>query len=412
MPHERDNPLEQLSLEELHHRTSQKWRAHGSDLLPLWVAEMDVPLAPPVADALRHAIDIGDTGYAPRHGYAEAVAGFASTRWDWPDLPVTDTRVLPDVMTGIIEVLRVSTDPGDAVIVTTPVYAPFLSYVSHADRNIVEAPLTPTGRLDIDLIEATIARVQTAGGRCVVLLCNPHNPTGTVHTRSELESLARLTRDAGVRVLSDEIHGPLVLPGATFTPYLTVPGSENAIVFTSASKGWNLAGLKAALAIAGPDAAADLRSVPAEIDYAPSHFGVLSHIAAFREGTAWLDELLAGLDANRTLLGELLRDHLPQVSWIPPEGTYLAWLDCTRIGVDRGAQSATFAVATDIDGPAKLFHDRARVALNSGHIFGTGGEGFVRLNFATSRGVLTTALTRMGEAAATFLSDTSGNQSS
>jgi cystathionine beta-lyase len=203
-------------------------------------------------------------------------------------------------------------------------------------------------------------------------------------------------------VLSDEIHGPLVLPGATFIPYLTVDNSENAIAFTSASKGWNLAGLKAAIAIAGSDATEDLRSVPAEIDYAPSHLGVMSHSVAFEQGTAWLDDLLAGLDANRTLLGDLIRDHLPHVSWIPPEGTYLAWLDCRRMGVERATDNGTFAVATDIDGPAKLFHDRARVALNSGHIFGSGGEGFVRLNFATSRTVLTTALTRMGAAAATL----------
>lgn len=400
MPHERHNPLEQLSLEQLRRRTSQKWQAHGTDLLPLWVAEMDVPLAPAVAEALRHAIDIGDTGYASRQGYADAVAAFAAARWDWHDLPVADTRVLPDVMTGIIEVLRVSTDPGDAVIVTSPAYAPFFSYVSHADRTIVEAPLTPAGRLDIELITQTIARVQGTGRRCVLLLSNPHNPTGTVHTRAELETLAQVVDQAGVRVLADEIHGPLVLPGATFTPYLTVTGSGNAIAFTSASKGWNLAGLKAALAIAGLDAAADLRRVPAEVDYAPSHLGVISHAAAFRDGTDWLDDLLEGLDANRTLLGKLLREHLPQVSWLPPEGTYLAWLDCRRLGVGRSRTSTGFAVATDIDGPAKLFHDQARVALNSGHIFGAGGEGHVRLNFATSSLVLTTALTRMGEAAA------------
>src|SRR3954451_17635945 len=167
MPYQRNNPLEQLSLADLRRRTSQKWQAHGSDLLPLWVAEMDVPLAPPVADVLRQAIDIGATGYASRHGYAEAVAGFASARWDCHDLPVGDSRVLADVMTAIIEVLRVSTDPGDCVIVTSPVYAPFFSYVSHADRKIVEAPLTPTGRLHLDLIAQTITQVQKSGHRCV-----------------------------------------------------------------------------------------------------------------------------------------------------------------------------------------------------------------------------------------------------
>ncbi len=128
-PHVRTNPLEELSLEELRRRTSQKWQAHGSDLLPLWIAEMDVPLAPPVADVLRHAIDIGDTGYASRYGYADAFAGFASARWGWHDVPVGDSRVMPEVMAGLVEVLRVSTDPGDSVIVTSPVYAPFYAYV-------------------------------------------------------------------------------------------------------------------------------------------------------------------------------------------------------------------------------------------------------------------------------------------
>ena len=397
----RPNPLEQLTLDELRRRTSQKWQAHDAELLPLWVAEMDVPLAPPVADAIRHAIDIGDTGYASRHGYAEAVAEFADSRWGWPDLPVAHTRVLAEVMTGIVEVLRVSTDPGDSVIVMSPVYAPFFSYIAHAGRHVVEAPLTPGGRLDPDAVAAAIERVQSTGGRCVVLLCNPHNPTGTVHNRSELEALALIACSTGVRVLADEIHGPLVLAGADFIPYLTVAGSEDAIIFTSASKGWNLAGLKAAIAIAGPKAAPDLRSVPAEIDYAPSHLGVISHIAAFRYGTDWLDDLLAGLDANRTLLGRLLNEHLPQVSWIPPEGTYLAWLNCQQLAVARtAADNTTFAVATDIDGPAKLFRDRARVALNSGHIFGSGGDGYVRLNFATSSAILALAVTRMGEAVA------------
>lgn len=392
------NPLEQLTLSELRQRTSQKWQAHGGDLLPLWVAEMDVLLAEPIATALHRAVRTGDTGYSANAGYAEAVAAFAAQRWGWQDFPVGRTRVLADVMTGIVEVLRVSTDPGDHVVVTSPVYAPFFSYVGHAGRRVVETALTAAGRLDVAAVDDALAAAATAGRRAVVLISNPHNPTGTVHTRDELASLAAVATRRGVRVLSDEIHGPLVLAGATFTPYLTVPGTDDAIAFTSASKGWNLAGVKAALAIAGPAAADALRHVPAELDYAPSHLGVIAHTAAFGQSSAWLDALLVGLGQNRALLAQLLVEHLPQVRWTPPEGTYLAWLDCSALAVPRTEHTGEFAVATDIDGPARHFFDRAHVALNSGHIFGRGGEGHVRMNFATSTEILTTALTRMGAA--------------
>jgi len=394
------NPLEVLSIEQLRRRTSQKWQAHGEDFLPLWVAEMDVLLAPPIAETLHRAVETGDTGYASNHGYAEAVEQFAATRWGWDSFPTGDTRVLADVMTAIVEVVKVSTGEGDVVIVTSPVYAPFFSYLAHAGRQVVEAPLTEDHRLDPSAIRTALRTARNDGRKAVVLISNPHNPTGTVHTRNELEALAQIAVEFNVRVLSDEIHGPLTLPGATFTPYLTVAGSVDAMAFTSASKGWNLAGVKAALVIAGPAAAGDLRRVPPEIDYAPSHLGVLAHASAFRDAAGWLDDLLVGLSANRGLLEDLLEEHLPTVKWTPPEGTYLGWLDCRALAVPQTERKNGFAVATDIDGPAKLFFDRAHVALNSGHIFGHGGAGHVRMNFATSQTILTDAVERMGDAVA------------
>jgi bifunctional pyridoxal-dependent enzyme with beta-cystathionase and maltose regulon repressor activities len=391
------NPLEELTLRQLRLRTSMKWRAHPADVLPLWVAEMDVKLAPTVADALRRAIDNGDTGYPCGTALAEAVSEFASRRWQWHDLEVGRTAIVPDVMLGIVEMLRLITDRGDAVIVNPPVYAPFYAFVSHDGRRVTEAPLDADGRIDLNALEEAFARATASGGRAAYLLCNPHNPTGSVHTADELRGVAELARRFGVRVVSDEIHAPVILSGSRFTPYLTVPGAEDGLALTSASKAWSLSGLKAALAIAGPEAAADLRRMPEEVSHGPSHLGVIAHAEAFQTGGEWLDTLLDGLDANRTLLGDLVAEHLPGVKYQWPQGTYLAWLDCRGLGFDDEVADG-LAVVADLSGPARWFLDHARVALSSGHVFGTGGAGHVRLNFATSRAILVEAITRMGRA--------------
>nr|WP_246378165.1 MalY/PatB family protein [Nocardioides ginsengisegetis] len=390
--------MEVLSLRELQRRTSMKWRVHPRDVLPLWVAEMDVLLAAPIADALRDAIDAGDTGYSAGEDYAVAVSAFASTRWGWGGFPAETASIVPDVMMGIVEVLRLITEPGDPVIVNAPVYPPFYAFVSHGGWRVVESGLTPVGRIDLNELEGAFRQARALSPRAVYLLSNPHNPTGAVHTRSELESVAALAEQHGVRVIADEIHAPLVLAGARFTPYLSVPGTEDAFSLMSASKAWNLAGLKAALVAAGPVAAAsDLARIPEEVSHGPSHLGVIAHTAAFQHGGVWLDALLGGLDANRRLLGELLSEHVPEVGYLRPEGTYLAWLDCRSLGIDTPASGGTGAVS-DLAGPARYFLDHARVALSSGHVFGTGGSGHVRLNFATSTTILTEAITRLGEA--------------
>ncbi|MFL4902009.1 MalY/PatB family protein [Streptomyces sp. MMS24-I2-30] len=396
----RTDPLVQLSVEQLRRRTSMKWRVHPADVLPLWVAEMDVPLAPAVAEALHRAVDLGDTGYPHGTAYAEAFAAFAARRWRWDGVRVENTAIVPDVMTGIVEVLRLITGPGDAVVVCCPVYPPFYAFVSHADRQVVEARLGTDLRIDLGALEEAFVRARRHGRRAAFLLSNPHNPTGVVHTRAELEAVAALARTHGVRVVSDEIHAPLVLPGAVFTPFLDVPGSADGFAVTSASKAWNLAGAKAALAVAGAEAGDDLRRMPEEVGHGPSHLGVIAHTAAFRDATQWLDELLLGLDANRSLLGQLVAEHLPAVRYLPPEGTCLAWLDCTRLGLHDDRTPDGPGTVSDLAGPAKMFLDEARVALSSGHVFGSGGAGCVRLNFATSPAVLRRALAAMGRAAA------------
>ncbi|MFK3985093.1 MalY/PatB family protein [Micromonospora sp. NPDC050397] len=372
-----------MSLDELRRRTSEKWRRYPPDVLPLWVAEMDVPLAEPVVRALTEAITLGDTGYPTGTGYAEALAEFAAERWDWAPR-IAHTALVPDVMMGVVEMLKLVTGYGDAVVINPPVYPPFYQFLTSLDRRIVEAPLDHRHRLDPDALDRAFASAVAGGRRAAYLLCSPHNPTGTVHTRAELTTVTELAERHGARVVVDEIHAPLVYGGASFVPYLSLPGAGRGLALHSASKAWNLAGLKAAVAVAGPDAAADLARMPPEVADGPSHLGVIAHTAALRHGGAWLDNLLTGLDDNRRLLGELLARRLPQVRYRSPEGTYLAWLDCR---------------ALDLPGdPAEAFLERGRVALVPGPDFGTGGAGHVRLNLATSPELITEAVRRMAEA--------------
>ncbi|MFA3878243.1 MalY/PatB family protein [Streptomyces sp. MMCC 100] len=378
------NPLHALGLEQLRRRTSMKWRTYPADVLPLWVAEMDVPLAGSVVRAVTGAMELGDTGYPVGTAYAEALAAFAGKRWGWDDLAVERTAIVPDVMLGVVEMLKLVTEPGDPVIVNPPVYPPFYEFVTHMDRRVVEAPLGPGLRIDLGVLEEAFRQAVAGGGRAAYLLCSPHNPTGTVHTADELSAVAALAERYGVRVVADEIHAPVVTGEARFVPYLSVPGAERGLALMSASKGWNLAGLKAALALAGPGAAADLARMPEEVGHGPSHVGVLAHTAALRDGTAWLDAVLAGLEENRRLLTGLLAERLPGVVHRQGEATCLAWLDCRALGLG--------------DDPAEVFLDRGRVALSSGIPFGSGGAGHVRLNLATSPEVLTEAVRRMAAA--------------
>ena len=375
-----DNPLTALTLEQLRSRTSAKWRRHPPEVLPLFVAEMDVVLAPAIVEAVSAAVRTGDTGYAYGSSYAEALADFAAQRWGWR-FDVEATASVADVMRGVVALLGLLTGPGDAVVLNSPVYHPFYRYLAGMGRRVVEAPLGSDLRIDLRSLDAALADAAAGGRRCVLLLCNPHNPTGTVHTRTELVAAGELAARHGARVLVDEIHAPLVYAPAEHVPYLSLAVGANAFALLSASKGWNLAGLKAAVAVAGELAVEELASLPAEVSHGASQIGVIAHVAALRGGGPWLDALLDALDANRAALGELLAAALPGVRYRPPEGTYLAWLDCRDLGLGED--------------PAAAFLQRGRVALSPGPDFGTGGGGHARLNFATSPEILAEAVARM-----------------
>ena len=375
------NPLTQLTLPELRQRTSAKWRKYPADVLPLWVAEMDAPLADPIREELGRAISDGDTGYASGTAYTEALAEFAHSRWGWSVSPGQMTTVA-DVITGYTDVICMLTEPGAQVVVNSPVYPPFYSYLRAAGREVVEAPLGEDLRLDFDALDAAFASA-TAGGRSAAyLLCSPHNPTGVAHTRAELEQVAVLAKRHGVRVVVDEIHAPLVYQGHEFVPYLSVAGGENAFSIMSASKAWNLAGIPAAIVVGGSAVQSELAQYASSAHHGPTHFGTLAQTVAYREGGPWLDAVLDGLDANRALLGTLIAEHLAGARYRQPEATYLTWIDCRPLELD-----------TD---PATHFLEHARVAVNSGPAFGTGGQGRVRLNIATHPDIITEAVRRMG----------------
>lgn len=368
-----DYPLDAITESQLRIRQSAKWKVYPDDVLPLWVAEMDYPLAEPIRQTLKSAVDAGDTGYADPRGLGESFAPWARRRWGWEVAPA-DVKVAPDVVTAIIELLLVATKPGDGVVIDPPVYMPFATTIRRLGRSVIEAPVVEH-HLDLAAIERAYAKAR------VHLLCSPHNPTGTVHTRAELARVAELAEEHDVLILSDEIHAPLTYSGATHLPFPLVD-PRNVIVLSSASKAYNLAGLKASVMIAQSDKTrAVMARLPEELPYHAGHLGVLGSRAAFERGEAWLAEIMRTLDRNRKLLVDLLAAKLPAVKYTPPQASYLAWLDCRALGLDED--------------PQKFFLTKAKVALSAGPPFGTNGEGFVRLNLATSRGILEEAVRRM-----------------
>lgn len=358
-------------------RTSVKWRFHEPDVLPVWVAEMDARPCDPVVEAVTAAIARGDTGYSWAPPYARAFAAFAERRWGWSVDPEA-AMVVPDMMIGIEELIHALVPPDGAVVISPPVYDSFFGFVHATRRRLVVAPLGGDGRLDADALERAFA---DAGAGAAYLLCNPQNPTGTVHAAGELTMLARLADAHGVQVISDEIHAPLVMPGTPFVPYLAAAGSERGVALASASKAWNLAGLKVALVLPGEGARAVLARLPEVVRHGANHLAVIAQTAAYEAGEPWLDQLLGELVENRALLERLLADALPEIVIHPSAATYLAWLDCRAL--DLG------------DDPALVFRTRGRVALSSGPTYGAPGAGFARFNYGTSPEMIAEAVRRM-----------------
>jgi cysteine-S-conjugate beta-lyase len=381
-----DPLLGDCSLETLRRRKSEKWRAYPPDVLPAFVAEMDFDPPQEIKDAVIDAMRAGDMGYPHKGELGEAFAEFAADRLGWspdPDL----VYPIPDVMSGIAEVLQAVTGPGAGLVISPPVYPPFFFRLEMAGCRIVEAPLAYSAEagydLDLDALDTALAEP----GVGAYLLCNPHNPLGRVWTRDQLLDVVRICARHQVVLLSDEIHAPLVLPGARHVGVhsLDDEAAQRAFVFTSASKGWNIPGLKCGVAVTATKDNAAVIEKRWEALLA-SHLGVLGTVAAFRHSRSWLDAAVAQIASNAALLETLLRSYLPAVAYRRPQASFLAWLDCRGLALG--------------DDPAATFLERGRVALSPGPDFGRQGRGFARLNMGTSPQLLTEAVQRMAAAVA------------
>lgn len=347
------HPFDALTEHRLRAGRSLKWTRYGP-ALGAFVAEMDFGTAPAVTAALLGAVEAARFGYLPDEAVsdmAHACAGWHARRYGWP-VPAAWISPLADVLAGLAAGIEQFTPPGSPVVLPIPAYMPFRQVPGLLGRDLIEVPMVQRdGRWGYDL--DGLARAFSAGGRLLVHV-NPHNPLGRVFTAEEQLAVADVVEQAGARVFADEIHAPLVHPGAEHRPYasLSPATARHAITATSASKGWNLPGLKAAqLLLSNEEDVAHW----ATAGYLPTHgasiLGVLANTAAYDAGAEWLADVLAYLDGSRRLLADLLAERLPQVRYTPPEGTYLAWLDCTRLGLPAS--------------PGAFFLDRAGVTARS-----------------------------------------------
>jgi cystathionine beta-lyase len=382
---------------ELRRRTSIKWRQYGPDVLPLWVAEMDFPLAAPIRRVLHELVDRGDTGYAVGQPHVQAFARFAVRRYGWAFDPGVAWTV-PDVMTAVEFAIGAFTEPGDCIAFLTPAYPPFFVSVEATGRSVAAVPMARDADAGwvIDLDE--LARVLRVGARAV-LLCNPHNPTGRQFTRDELAGVAEVADRHAAVVISDEIHAPLVLDhrSRAHVPFATLDAecAQQGVSLHSASKGWNLPGLKAAIMVAGGTAAHDCLASPMldELSERAGIAGVAAGIAAFDEAQDWLDDTVDYIAGNHRLVQDLLPGALPAARVTRAEATYLCWLDLRDVVALSGTE------------PAAALLERAGVAMVPGPRFGSAYRGWARLNLGTSRPLVRAAVECIAAAAGGQMAD-------
>lgn len=370
----------QEKLDHLYRKTSSKWRRYPSDVLPMHVAEMDFEVGALIRAEIGNRVNQSDLGYlGPIPELGEAMQGFALSRWGWQLDPKLVSPVV-DVGVAAVEIFRVLAKPGDSVLINSPVYTNFFNWIDEAKLNVIDVPLiksTDNWTLDLDGIESAFK-----SGVKLFLICNPQNPVGRVHSKVELEVISQLAGRYGVFVVSDEIHAPLTYLDQTFTPYLSIPNTETGYVITSASKSWNIAGLKAAVIVSGSKAAAaKISTMPPAVHWRTSIIGAFAMVTALNCAVDWLDETLLMLDKNRKLLKTLLAELLPAVEYELPESSYLAWLNLAAFGENDSWHNQLVT--------------KGKVAIVPGQDFGKQYKNYVRLNFATYPEVLIEGVNRM-----------------
>ena len=378
------------SLAELQTHRSEKWRAFPHEILPLPVAEMDFPVAQPIRDAITQMVDKSDLGYLgsiPEMG--DSFSGFAKRRWQWEVEP-SYVRIATDVGVAIVELLRVFANPGDKVLISSPVYQNFYTWIKETKATMIDVPYIKdaatedgTGwRHDWDGIEKAYQ-----SGIKVHLLCSPHNPLGKVYAKEDLQRIIALAKKNNVIVLSDEIHAPLTFKEQPFIPFLALgsDAGEVGVCITAASKGWNIAGLKCAIIVSqSPKMHEKLNELAPAMHYRASLIGAFATVAAFEKGDEWLDSALVLLDQNRNLVANLVASRIPAIGYHLPHCSYLAWLDMSKLNLGED--------------PCAALVERAKVAFNPGHIYGALGKDYARLNFATSSEIITEAFDRIAGA--------------
>lgn len=360
---------------------SVKWNKYDKDVLPMWVADMDFPAPPPVVNALQKRLDHGVFGYPDyKDRLAQSVADWLLRRHDWK-VECNEILFLPGVVPGFNAAARAFTKPGDGVLVQTPAYRPFLSVAANSGVESQYSSLDkePSGRYFLSGERLTSNLEKNTR---MFILCNPHNPTGRVFSRKELESTAEACLSNKTLICSDEIHSDIVYNGNQHIPIASLGKeiADNTITLLAPSKTFNVAGLHTAVAVI-PNSKLRERfcDFTQGLYGSPNIFGAAALLAAYSSCDDWLDELIIYLSENLALLTSFVESH-PSIQYSPPEGTFLAWLDCSQAGFEN---------------PQQYFLENARVALNPGTWFGEDGKDHVRLNFACSKSSLQTGLKRL-----------------
>ncbi|MDZ7705445.1 MAG: PatB family C-S lyase [Trueperaceae bacterium] len=380
------HPFDQLELSTLQQRKSMKWQRFDDDILPLWVADMDFPTAPAIANALAERAHSGNLGYPMGYlsggepGVIEAITARQQTKHQW-SVAADDVWLINGIIPGLYLSCLACSSPGDEVIVQSPIYPPFMMAINNTGRVPRYNPLRWDGEqwsIDFEQLETLV----TPATR-LLMLCNPHNPTGRVFTRDELEQLADFALRHRLWIVSDELHSDLVYREAKHIPIASLGDEVAARTMTlfGPTKTFNIAGLKMGIAVSSNhDLLGRYKHHATGLVSPPNVMAQTAILAAYTEAEAWLGETLTYLDTNRRVVVDFIRTRLPQVRVAMPEGTYLAWLDFTALNIDN--------LYDTLEQDCKL-------ALNAGPSYGPGGEGFARLNFATATHIVEEALERL-----------------